>query len=157
MTLLELLIGLSLAALVMGLATPTLRQASHAGAVRAAAYEILTALAATRAGAVVEGRSASLCPSVAEHCVEAGTLADSWQAFIEVDGRRVPLSSQALPAGVSLKSSRSPLRFSPNAASASTGTLTICDATALVPPRAIVVSQTGRARLVEAAGASCGS
>ena len=51
-----------------------------------------------------------------------------------------------------VRSSRSPLWFSPDALGASTGTLTICDEQGVAPPRAIVLSLSGRARLESRAG-----
>ena len=156
-TLLELLAGLSLVAILAGLAAPSLRQASRAGAVRAASYELASALAAARARAIVQARPTSLCPATADTCVGAGAAANSWRSFLEVDGQRVPLAGQSLPTGIEVRSNRSPLRFTPDALAASTGTLTICDVSGLAAPRAIVVSQTGRTRLTDAPAASCRS
>ncbi len=52
-----------------------------------------------------------------------------------------------------LRASRNRLDFWPYALAASTSTLTICDAQGIAPPRAIVISQTGRVRLEDAARA----
>ena len=60
-----------------------------------------------------------------------------------------------LPAGVVLRLSRPRLEFWPDAMAASTNTLTICDGQGIAPPRAIVISQTGRVRLADAAAGSC--
>jgi hypothetical protein len=56
---------------------------------------------------------------------------------------------------VELRATRSPLRFWPHAHAASTGTLTICDIQAIAAPRAIVISQSGRARLAPAPAEAC--
>ena len=72
-------------------------------------------------------------------------------AFLEAAGGPVDLRRHVLPAGVVLRASRTPLRFWPDSLAASTGTLTICDERGIAPPRAIVVSQGGRARFAERA------
>jgi hypothetical protein len=68
----------------------------------------------------------------------------------------VEIALHELPSGVVVRASRAPLRFWPDALTASTGTLTICDVQRVAPPRAIVVSLSGRARLSPAAVSACG-
>jgi len=157
-TLIELCFGLALVALLAGLATPTLQAALRAAAVRTATYELLAGLEQTRASAIVEARTGLLCPSgVLGTCHAAATPSSAWRAWLEVDGHPVPLAEVVLPAGIELRASRSPLKFWPNALAASTGTLTICDLRGIATPRAIIVSQSGRARVAAATGSACQS
>ena len=98
----------------------------------------------------------TLCPSdPAGNCLPAATAGAFWRWSVEAPGRAPELGVRALPEGVVARSSRSPIRFSPNAVSASNATLTICDLQAVAPPRAIVISVTGRARTTAAAEAAC--
>jgi type IV fimbrial biogenesis protein FimT len=147
-TLLELCFGLALLAVVAGLAAPGFRSSLRAAALRAGTYELLTGLHQTRANSIVDSQPGTLCPSDADgNCLPSATSAGFWRGTLDV---------HPLPAGIVVLASRSPLRFWPDALSASTGTLTICDLRGLAPPRAIVVSQTGRARLASAAEGACG-
>jgi type IV fimbrial biogenesis protein FimT len=146
-TLLELCFGLGLVAVVAGLAAPGFRSSLRAAAVRAGTYELLTGLHQTRANSIVESQPGTLCPSDADgNCLPSATAAAFWRASLDV---------HPLPAGIVVRASRSPLRFWPDALSASTGTLTICDLRGLAPPRAIVISQTGRARVASAMESAC--
>ena len=83
-----------------------------------------------------------------------------WRASVQSDnsqtgaGESLPVP-HALPAGVVVRASRSPLRFWPDAQSASAGTLTICDTHGIAAPRAIVLSLSGRPRLADATAGNC--
>jgi Tfp pilus assembly protein FimT len=155
-TLVELCFGLAVVATCAGLATPQFRAQLRASAVRAGAFELLAGLQQVRAASIVEGRRGVLCLGGAGGpCLPDGAQADAWQAFLEVDGRPALVAAQSLPAGVVLRASRARLTFWPDSLAASTGTLTICDAQGIAQPRAIVVSQGGRARVVSAADSAC--
>jgi type IV fimbrial biogenesis protein FimT len=160
-TLIELCVGLAIVAMLAGLAVPGLRADLRAGAVRSATYELLAGLQQARAGAIVEARTGVLClTDAAGICLADGAGAQArayaWQAFLEVNGRPVLLAAHSLPPGIILRSSRAQLKFWPDSLAASTGTLTICDAQQLARPRAIVLSQGGRARIATAPESSCG-
>ena len=155
MTLIELLFGIGIVALLAGLAAPGFRQSLRSTAVRAGTYELLAGLQQTRGSSIVESRPGLLCPSdSAGNCVPAATSSAFWRWSLDSGGSPA-LVAQALPAGVVARASRSPVRFWPHALNASTSTLTICDVHGIAPPRAIVVSVTGRARIIEAPGSAC--
>jgi len=155
-TLIELCFGLAVVATLAGLAIPQFRAQLRASAVRAATFELLAALQQVRAASIVEGRRGVLCLcDAAGNCQPDGAQTGAWQAFLEVDGRPTLVTAQSLPAGVELRSSRSRLTFWPDSLAASTGTLTICDAQGIAAPRAIVISQGGRARVVAPAKSAC--
>jgi len=154
-TLIELCFGLAIVAVIVGMAAPGFRASVRAAAVRSATFELLAGLQQTRGSAILESRPLDLCPSDATgNCLAAGVLTPYWRVSATDAGRALN-PSHALPAGVVVRASRSPLRFWPDAQGASTGTLTICDQQGVAPPRAIVLSQTGRARLAAAAAAAC--
>ena len=175
-TLLELVFSMGLLALLAGLAIPGFRTSLRAAAIRSASFELLAGVQRARANSILESRPGLLCPTnSAGACLPAGALASSWRSYLEANqgesdqgesnqgepGRgetgsgQQELGGQVLPRGVVIRSSRSPLRFWPTAFAASPGTLTICDLRNEVPPRAIVISQSGRARLAIVSPTAC--
>jgi prepilin-type N-terminal cleavage/methylation domain-containing protein len=160
-TLIELSVGLAIVATLATLAMPGFRADLRTTAVRTAAYELLAGLQTARAGSIVEGRTGVLClADPAGNCLataaDTAGVAEAWQVFLEVDGHPLLLAAHSLPAGVVLRSSRTRLKFWPDSLTASTGTLTICDSLRVARPRAIVLSQGGRARLTDPADSACG-
>jgi Tfp pilus assembly protein FimT len=155
-TLIELCFGLAVVATLTGLAAPQFRTQMRANAVRVAAFELLAGLQQARAASIIEGRTGVLClGDAAGNCLPDGVDAGAWWAFLEVGGRPAALAGQSLPPGVVLRSSRARLTFWPDSLAASTGTLTICDSQRVARPRAIIVSQGGRARVASPADAVC--
>jgi type IV fimbrial biogenesis protein FimT len=155
-TLIEMVFGLAIVGILTGLAVPGFHQSLRASAVRAATYELLGGLQQARGNSIVESLPGMLCLSdSAGNCLPAATAGAFWRWSIDAPGRAPELGAHALPEGVVARSSRSPIRFLPNAVSASNATLTICDLQAIAPPRAIVISVSGRARTSAAAEATC--
>ena len=154
-TLIELLVGVAIVAIVAGMAAPGFRISLRASAVRSATFDLLAGLQQTRGNAILESRPLELCPSdEAGNCLAAGVVTPYWRTT-SADGAHSARASQELPAGVVVRATRSPLRFSPDALGASTGTLTICDEQGVAPPRAIVLSLSGRARMAAAPADAC--
>lgn len=155
-SLLELCVGLAVVALLAGASAPSFRDSLRAAAVRTAAHELMTALQQVRGTAIVESRPGVLClADAAGVCgLSEGPVA-GWRAFIEIGAGDRTVAARALPAGVTLRATRARVRFSERALSASTATLTICDATGVAAPRAIVISQTARARFATPAAGAC--
>ena len=165
-TLLELVFSMALLALLAGLAIPGFRTSLRAAAIRSASFELLAGVQRARANSILESRPGLLCPTdSAGTCLPAGALASSWRSYLESapgepdrgepGSAQQDLGGQVLPRGVLVRSSRSPLRFWPTAFAASPGTLTICDLRNEVPPRDIVISQSGRARLAIGSPTAC--
>jgi type IV fimbrial biogenesis protein FimT len=156
-TLLELCVGLALVALLAGMAAPSFRHALRNAAVRAAAHELMTGLQQARATAILESRPGVLCLSdAAGNCRDSDSAA-FWNAYLEFEGATRPIAARALPAGITLRSTRPRIRFSARALASSTATLTLCDAQGVAAPRAIVLSQNARARFAVASEAACRS
>jgi type IV fimbrial biogenesis protein FimT len=155
-TLIELCFGLAVVAILAGLAVPGFRASLRAAAVRSAAYELMAGVQVARAGSITESRPGVLCPSDSSgRCLAAGVAARHWATWLEDGVATRDRTLHALPAGVTLRSSRAPLRFWPLSLSATTGTLTICDAFAVATPRAIVISQSGRPRFASPTAGEC--
>ena len=156
MTLIELCFGLAIVAVIAGMAAPGFRSSLRATAVRSATFDLLAGLQQTRGNAILEARPLDLCPSdLAGQCLAAGVPTPYWRSSLEAAAGTSPHASHALPPGIVVRANRSPLRFSPDALGASTGTLTICDLQHVAPPRAIVLSLSGRARLAPAPAGDC--
>ena len=155
-TLLELCFALALLAVLSGLAVPDLRTTLRTAAVRSAAFKLMAALRQVRTQSILEARTGALCLSEsAGGCQSAPASGSAWESWLESALVRESLGAGTLPRGVLVRANRSPLRFWPHARSASPATLTICDEQAVASPRAIVVSQTGRARLTNAPADAC--
>jgi type IV fimbrial biogenesis protein FimT len=166
LTLLELCFGLAVVAVLAGMSVPGFRQSLRAAAVRSASVELLAGLQHARATAILESRTGGLCPlDAAGRCQSAGTPASAWGWFLEAGAdrpsqspqvqSRQTLSRQALPRGITLRATRSPLHFHAHSHSASPGTLTICDTEGIATPRSLVVSLSGRARVEHARPEAC--
>jgi Tfp pilus assembly protein FimT len=157
-TLLEFLFSLGLLGLLAGLAAPGFRASLRASAVRSATFELAVGLQQIRADSILESRPALLCPTDSSgNCLAPGSDAAGWRAFLEDGPVRREVGSRSLPSGVVLRATRSPVRFWPASFAASAGTLTICDAQGIAPPRAIVISATGRARQGAGSPGACHS
>ena len=92
------------------------------------------------------------------NCLSAsGSRAHAWSSYLDAPEGRQALSSGSLPDGISLRGTRPQLTFWPVARAASNGTLTICDELEIAASLAIVISQSGRARLERLNDATCGA
>ena len=155
-TLLELCCALALVAVLAGLAAPAFRASARATAVRSAAFELMTGLQQTRGNSIVEARPGVLCfMDAARKCLDAAAPAVAWRSYLETEGGAQTAAEVSLPPGITVRSARPRIRFWPSSLSASTATLTICDARGLAAPRAIVISQSGRARFGVPAADAC--
>ena len=155
-TLIELCFGLAIVGILAGLAIPSLRSALRASAVRSAVFELAAGIQQARAGSIVEARPAVLCLSdSAGNCLGNGGPSAAWRSFLEAGGRQSALTLRTLPSGVALYATRPQLTFWPHSLAASTVTLTICDLQNIARPRAIILSQSGRARVADAAPERC--
>jgi len=154
-TLVELCFGLAIVAVLAGLSIPALRFARAAGAVHGTVFELAAGLQQARASAIVEARPGTLCLADATgRCLRGNGPAKAWRVFLEGDHEST-LALRALPAGVVLYATRPKITFWPYANAATTTTLTICASHGDTRPRAIVVSQSGRARLANSSPDRC--
>jgi type IV fimbrial biogenesis protein FimT len=158
-TLLELCMALGIVSLLAAASIPAFQGTVRASAVRSAAHELYAAVQQTRNSSIAENRPAMLClVDSAGNCLSAsGSRAHAWSSYLDAPEGRQALSSGSLPDGISLRGTRPQLTFWPVARAASNGTLTICDELEIAASRAIVISQSGRARLERLNDATCGA
>jgi type IV fimbrial biogenesis protein FimT len=155
-TLVELGVSLALVALLAGLAIPGFQASHRAAAIRSATFDLLAGLQQARANSILQARTGLFClVDAGGDCLASAQRGTAWRAFLEAGAARDFLGGQNLPAGIEIRATRATLRFWPDSLSASTGTLTICDMRGFAPPRAIVISQGGRARLDQPARDAC--
>ena len=155
-TLVELMFTLGLLALLTGLAAPGFRASLRAAAVRSASFELLAGLQQVRANSILQALPGALCPTDPRgNCLPAASSGAAWRSFLETAQPGTDLGGQSLPRGVVIHANRSPIRFWPASFAASAGTLTICDQQGVAAPRAIVISQGGRARLTRGSPSAC--
>jgi type IV fimbrial biogenesis protein FimT len=155
-TLIELMFTLGLLALLAGLAVPGFRASLRAAAVRSATLELMAGLQQARASSILAALPGLLCPTDSGGgCLPVASAGTTWRSYLEDGAGQRDLASQALPRGVVVRANRSPIRFWPGSFAASAGTLTICDEQQVAVPRAIIISQGGRARLAAASPLAC--
>jgi Tfp pilus assembly protein FimT len=156
LTLLELCFGLAVVGVLAGLSVPGFRHSLRTAAVRSASLELLAGLQQARTHAILQSRAGALCPLGGDgQCQAAGRPAAAWGWFLEAGDHRQVLGGQALPSGITVRATRSPLQFYPHSQAASPGTLTICDRAGVAAAKSLVVSLSGRARLQDARPGAC--
>lgn len=146
-TLWEMAITLALAALIATLAVPSFQRLERRASVRTAADQLLVALHRARSSAILRNLPAVVClTSDRRTCdVRAGEPAQSWLVFIH--GEAVEqLSVGELPRDLTVRASRPRVTYWPVARAGSTSTFLVCDARAVAPALAVIVSQSGRPR-----------
>lgn len=154
----ELLVALAIVAILLSLAAPGLGRQLAVAKVDSAASQMLGGLALARRAALSSGHSTTLCITGDDStCSFAGS---AWMLFSNVapgtDSRRDPadliLRRETLPRGVHVTGTRGYATYLPRPRAASTLTFTFCHEGAPDRRRSIVVSQTGRPRLVRTDG-----
>ena len=153
----ELLLTISLLAVLMGLALPSLRDLQARTALATASNQLLLSLNLARSVAITRGQQTTLCLSDAgDRCLPtAGSVAVGYA--IQTEGpQQSQLRRERLPPGLRLTATRSQVTYYPWPRAGTTVTFTLCDAGARVPARQVIVSQTGRARVTSTApGVPC--
>jgi len=160
-TLIELLVAMAIGAMLLALAVPGFARQRGAVALRTASNETLAALQLARRLALARGQSVTVCPS-ADGAV-CGFGGGTWLLFANApagtDGRRDAadelLQSWALPSGVIVTGTRGHATFQSRPGAATTVTFQFCHRAVRAHGIAIVVSQTGRARVERQGAASC--
>jgi type IV fimbrial biogenesis protein FimT len=157
-TLLELLVALSIAAILVALAAPSFGSFRRAAGVGTTTSELLSALHFARSTAALEGLPVTLCLSRDEgSCVDSASAAGTgWLVFAQPDASVASsatvsspiLRSFQLPGDISVHGSRAAVTFWPATRASTTSTFDVCDVSGRTRGRAVVVSQTGRPRVV---------
>jgi type IV fimbrial biogenesis protein FimT len=157
LTLIELVIAVTVAAIVLGLAAPTFSatmESARAASVRADLLESLL-LAGNRAA--VSGTRAVLCPSAdAASCSDDPDWSAGWLVFLDANanreldpGERVIRLEAALPGRVRLRSTsgRTRIVFQGNGGNVGSNvTFTMCDGRGPARAVSLVIANNGRLR-----------
>jgi type IV fimbrial biogenesis protein FimT len=153
-SLLELLCVLAIAAVLLTLALPAWRRPLAAASVRAAASQTLSGLALARRTALASGQAVTLCLTAdLSRCDLAGR---EWMLFMNQEGglvsRRetgeVLLRRWPLPREVQVSGTRAYAWYLPQPRAAATLSLNFCHPAAPAARRSVIVSQTGRPRVI---------
>jgi type IV fimbrial biogenesis protein FimT len=173
-TLLELMLTITVAAVIMGLAIPNMRQFMWNNRITAAANDMVVAITAARSEAIKNRVQSVIClssnPTAATPTCD-GNGTQGWVVFVDTDGDRafdageqITLRHSALPGTLSVRVNPANARlvaFAPSGFKTTASpppqltSLVVCDHRGNVPlydstqstARAIVVETTGRARV----------
>jgi type IV fimbrial biogenesis protein FimT len=156
-TLVELLVVLAILALLAGFALPQLGGIGAATRVKTTAGRFMGHVNLARTESIMRGQRVVLCPSSdGSSCLADGHWHLGWMVFVDRDGDRehaadepVLQVAEASP-GVRLVTSRMRRRlvlYPTGLSPASNGTYTACAADDAAAPLAVIVSNSGRARL----------
>lgn len=146
-SLIELLITLSVAAIVLGISAPALQGFAARQALISASNSLVTGLQLARATAITSNRAVRLCPS--RNGLQCEDM-ESWSVGWRTASERLPhstLAQDSLPAGIQVRSSagRPYVRYLPDGRSAgSNASLTLCSGGKHW--RQIIVNNGGRVR-----------
>lgn len=157
-TLYETLVALAVIATVALIGIPALQSVLASTRLVTATNTLVTALYVTRSEAIKRGRRVVLCPSRDQRsCTRAGDWHVGYVLFVDDNGNRRLDGGEALlqvfdaPTGVTVRSSAGRLQvtYLPNGlASGSNLSFAVC-ARGAGAGRAVVVSNTGRARVAQ--------
>lgn len=164
-TLAELLVTLTLIAVITTLSIPTFRELGRSLAVLGATHDLMAALHTTRSAAITRGHPGVIClTDAAGRCLPSNARrGSSFRAWINTRGES-PARPDAdeptllvghLAAGIELRGSRASLTFWPVSRAGTTITLTVCDTVGLAKPEHVIVSQSGRPRLARGNSVAC--
>ena len=151
-TLIEMIVALTITALVALMATPSLRDYLRDCRRAATVNAIAHAVHAARQLAGTVGRPVELCATEDGRECRPGT---DWTADLLLRADEDPLSQtrtfalSAAQARQTVRSNREAIRFSPLTASATPASVTVCDDRGPAAAAAVIVSRTGRPRVAQ--------
>ena len=157
LTLVEFLIVIALVALLAGIAVPGLGDVLARSRVKATAGRFMTHVNLARTQAIMRSQRVVLCPSSdGTTCLSDGHWHRGWLVFVDSDGNREHAPQEPLlqvngaAEQVRLVTSRMRRRlvlYPTGLSPASNGTYTVCSSRQEAAPLAVIVSNTGRARM----------
>ena len=155
-TLFELLVTLTLAALIFGLGLPTFGALVADKQLRTETDALFHAVHLARKASVTRRRVVTLCASLdGQRCDPAGDWSSGWIMF-ENDARHAAdvrstdeklLKFHTVDEQVKLKANRRSFAFRSTHLRATNGSIAVCDRAGRARSRALVVSYTGRPRV----------
>lgn len=155
-TLYELLLTLALSSLLMGVAIPSFAAMSARQSQRVEINALFHAVHLARKESIMRRKVVSLCPSPnGSHCDSSLDWSAGWLMFENVD-RDSPPQVDAGEAVLWRHQGKDTMKISANRKGftlratflrATNGTFVFCDAAGRIPPKALVISYTGRPRV----------
>lgn len=155
-SLLELLMTVTLAALVLTLGLPSFGKLVADKRLRAETDALFHAVHLARKASIVRRRFVSLCPSSDGRSCDGGTdWSRGWILFADADRDEPPqvdegedvLMVHTVDERVRIDANRRAFTLRSTELRATNGTLIVCDRAGRAEPRALVVSYTGRPRV----------
>ena len=155
-TLIELLLVLTVLTILAGIAVPVFAGLRADLQLTTAADSLLQAAHQARIAALTRGTTTRLCPAAADgRCLASLRPATGW-ALWTLEAVPVLLRHTRLPPGVLLQATRTTAQWYALPRAATTITLTLCDVAARGRLQQVVISETGRPRLLRPATRGCG-
>lgn len=143
-TLLELMVTLAVLAILVGIAAPSLGDATLAGKLAASANDLVAGVAMGRSEAIKRNAVTSLCVSSNGTSCGSGGWEQGW---IVISGSTVIQKHPAAPTGFKVTSSVAKVDFQPTGVGNTQASITVCRSAPKVgsQERVVNVSATGRA------------
>lgn len=153
-TLLELMVTLAVLAILVGIAVPSLSDATLTGKLASSANDLVAGVAMGRSEAIKRNTVTSLCVSSNGTSCGSGGWEQGW---IVISGSTVIQKHPAAPTGFKVTSSVAKIDFQPSGVGNTQASVTVCRSapTAGAQERVVNVSATGRAYVSKTATGSC--
>lgn len=153
-TLLELMVTLAVAAILLGIAVPSLGDATLGGKLAASANDLVAGVAMGRSEAIKRNAVTSLCVSSNGTSCGSGGWEQGW---IVISGSTVIQKHPAAPTGFKVTSSVAKVDFQPTGVGNTQATITVCRSapSAGYQERVVNVSATGRAYVSKTTTGTC--
>jgi type IV fimbrial biogenesis protein FimT len=157
-TLLELMLTIAVAAVVLTLGLPSFSALKARNAQRVEINALFHAVHLARKGSIMRKQVVSLCPSAdGSACNPGSDWSGGFLVFEnsdrdeppELDDGEIVLYRHRASRSVKITANRRGFTLRATFLRATNGTLVICDRAARVPPKALVISYSGRPRVAE--------
>lgn len=166
-TLLELLVAISVAAILLGIGIPSLQSTIASNRLTAQTNSLLSTLAMARTEAMKRGANVTVCRSTNQTSCTTGSGTGGWERgwIMTADSLSAPGTTEILATQMALAGGNTltgdnnlsnRVTYNPQGMSTTFGTLSLCDAKRAGYKREIVISSTGRARFVRFDGNGSG-
>ena len=152
----ELLMTLTLAALILGLGLPSFAGIIARNRQHVEINALFHAIHLARKESIMRRQVVSLCPSTdATSCEPGKDWSSGWLMFANHDGDEPPridageplLQVHSVGENVRITANRRGFTLRATQKRATNGTIVVCDMANRIPPKALVVSYTGRPRV----------
>ncbi len=155
-TVLDLLIALTIASLLFGIALPSYRAVVSRVHVSAVRSTLTTTLFDSLRDSTIRGQEVVVCPAVQGHCTDGQDWSVGWFAFVDLNGDRshsanepILREQRPLDRDVHLRSTagRPRIVYQPNGSNAGSNvTFTLCDRRGPSEALSLILANNGRLR-----------